>query len=137
VTKSNVRRTRRDIVTLADLAPRRDIKGGAGQRVFGADAIDAPESAARSTTKVTRVIGHAGQLKQGRHGGPHAGQGLTPTRKGETMDTKKTDTEATTITTETPRQPLKVNDDTLKDLTPESRAAQQVKGGVPKQPDNS
>jgi len=29
----------RDIVTLADLAPRRQVKGGSQRRVFGADAI--------------------------------------------------------------------------------------------------
>ena len=34
------RAAKRDIVTLADLSPRREVRGGNGQRVFGADAID-------------------------------------------------------------------------------------------------
>jgi hypothetical protein len=45
-------RTRRDVVRLADLAPKRDITGGSQQRVFGSDTIDAdrakPESKKRA-----------------------------------------------------------------------------------------
>jgi hypothetical protein len=36
VSKPKSERPRRDIVTLSDLAPRQDVKGGARQRVFGA-----------------------------------------------------------------------------------------------------
>jgi hypothetical protein len=31
---------KRDIVTLSDLSPRREVRGGNAQRVFGADGID-------------------------------------------------------------------------------------------------
>jgi hypothetical protein len=31
-----------DIVTLTDLAPKHDVKGGSGRRVFGADTVVAP-----------------------------------------------------------------------------------------------
>jgi hypothetical protein len=36
VNKPKPERRRRDIVTLADLTPRQDVKGGARRRVFGA-----------------------------------------------------------------------------------------------------
>jgi hypothetical protein len=36
--------TREDIVTLSDLVPRYDVKGGAGKRVFGATISGRPAS---------------------------------------------------------------------------------------------
>jgi hypothetical protein len=36
----NTPRPGRDVVTLADLSPRREIKGGGSRRVFGADPVD-------------------------------------------------------------------------------------------------
>ena len=38
----------RDVITLADLAPRRDVKGGSRQRVFG---IDSPILSGRTDMK--------------------------------------------------------------------------------------
>ncbi len=42
---------RRNIVRLADLAPQRDIKGGAGRVVFGADGLDSPKPAGETDSR--------------------------------------------------------------------------------------
>ena len=48
------------------------------------------------------------------------------------MDTTKKPTEQSDSTgPAATHKPLKVNQDTLKDLEPEARNAQQVKGGIP------
>lgn len=44
---------RRDVVTLADLSPRQDIKGGSQQRVFGAGSTGALESDSRRAAMKT------------------------------------------------------------------------------------
>ena len=43
MTDANRPRERRDIVTLADLAPRRDVTGGAAPRVFGSEPLAGPD----------------------------------------------------------------------------------------------
>ena len=45
----------RDVVTLADLAPRRDVKGGSQRRVFGADPIDPTPQNRRSDMKSSKA----------------------------------------------------------------------------------
>lgn len=53
------------------------------------------------------------------------------------MDTRKEKVAPATETgADSAQRPLTVNKDTLKDLAPRSRTTQNVKGGVPKQPDN-
>jgi hypothetical protein len=49
---------RRDVVTLADLSPRQDIKGGSQQRVFGAGSPGAFDDNAsrRMAMKTTKVL---------------------------------------------------------------------------------
>lgn len=44
----------RDVVTLADLAPRHEITGGSGRRVFGSDATGLSADKERRDMKVTR-----------------------------------------------------------------------------------
>jgi hypothetical protein len=47
--------TRRDVVTLDDLAPRHDVRGGSGRRVFGADTKHfAPRSETMATKKTVK-----------------------------------------------------------------------------------
>jgi hypothetical protein len=41
----SVKTTRRQIVTLTDLAPKQDIKGGSATRVFGAGLVEPPRAA--------------------------------------------------------------------------------------------
>jgi hypothetical protein len=38
---------RRDIVTLADLAPRREVTGGTARRVFGSEPLLSPDDSSR------------------------------------------------------------------------------------------
>jgi hypothetical protein len=45
----------RDVVTLADLAPRRDVKGGSQRRVFGADPIEPSPQNRRSDMKSSKA----------------------------------------------------------------------------------
>jgi hypothetical protein len=45
--------TRRDVVTLADLAPRQDVRGGSERRVFGADTTDFATGSTTMATKKT------------------------------------------------------------------------------------
>jgi hypothetical protein len=45
----------RDVVTLADLAPRRDVKGGSQRRVFGAEPIDPSPQNQRNDTKSSKA----------------------------------------------------------------------------------
>lgn len=53
------------------------------------------------------------------------------------MDTRKEKVEPGTDTgADAAEKPLKVNKDSLKDLTPQSRTTEDVKGGIPKQPDS-
>jgi hypothetical protein len=45
----------RDVVTLADLAPQHDVKGGSQRRVFGADPIDPSPQNRRSDMKSSKA----------------------------------------------------------------------------------
>jgi hypothetical protein len=57
-------RSRRKIVTLADLAPRQDIRGGAGRRVFGAEPIHGATS-----SRPRAADGQGKPAKHGKEGG--------------------------------------------------------------------
>ena len=92
--------TRSDIVTLSDLAPTHDVRGGARRRVFGEES-----------PLGSRPTSHVG--------------------KGEYMETSKKPGDQSDSAEPTTNKPLKVNQDTLKDLEPEARDAQHVKGGIP------
>jgi hypothetical protein len=54
--------TTRDVVTLADLAPRHDVKGGSQRRVFGADPIDASPKNRRTDMKPWKATKKAKDL---------------------------------------------------------------------------
>ena len=62
--------TRRDVVTLADLAPRQDVRGGSERRVFGADTNDFASEAGMADKKVKKTKDlapkGAGKVKGGR-----------------------------------------------------------------------
>ena len=45
----------RDVVTLADLAPQHDVKGGSQRRVFGADPIDPSPQNRRNNMKSSKA----------------------------------------------------------------------------------
>lgn len=47
--------SRRDVVTLADLAPRQDVKGGSQRRVFGADPIGPMPGVGRNDLQSTKT----------------------------------------------------------------------------------
>jgi hypothetical protein len=47
----NTPRPGRDVVTLADLSPKREITGGSSQRVFGADPIEPARAKPAGATK--------------------------------------------------------------------------------------
>jgi hypothetical protein len=90
-----------DIVTLRDLAPAQDVRGGVRRRVFGEET--------------PLAHGQRPDVDKGAHM-------ETPKKPSDQSDS--TDQAAT-------QKPLKVNQDTLKDLEPEARDAQHVKGGIP------
>jgi hypothetical protein len=48
--------SRRDVVTLADLAPRQDVKGGSQRRVFGADPIGPMPGVGRTSDKKVKDL---------------------------------------------------------------------------------
>jgi hypothetical protein len=48
-------RTRRDLVRLADLAPKREITGGSQQRVFGSDTIAADQAKPETRKRAKNV----------------------------------------------------------------------------------
>lgn len=63
-------RNRRDVVTLDDLAPRHDVRGGSERRVFGADPKDFASEADMAGKKVRKTKDlapkSAGKVKGGR-----------------------------------------------------------------------
>ena len=63
-------RNRRDVVTLDDLAPRHDVRGGSERRVFGADTNDFASEADMAGKKVKKTKDLApkntGKVKGGR-----------------------------------------------------------------------
>ena len=61
----------REIVTLADLAPRQDVRGGSVRRVFGADRVDPSyregEMGTKKTKKAKDLAPKKGTVKGGGH----------------------------------------------------------------------
>ena len=57
-----------DIVTLADLAPQQDVRGGSSRRVFGADAVDTAVDTAKDAKRKPRDLTpkRTGSVKGGR-----------------------------------------------------------------------
>ena len=54
MTRKPPRENKRDVVTLADLAPRHRVSGGSDRRVFGSDAPVKREEAERAMPKSTK-----------------------------------------------------------------------------------
>jgi hypothetical protein len=75
MTTKTPRTPARTIVTLADLAPRREVMGGSQRRVFGAatdDAADPTVGARASSKKIKDLTPKSGAVKGGRLAGNDA-----------------------------------------------------------------
>lgn len=89
------REKQRDVVSLPDLAPTHNVKGGSGRRVFGADSIVAPIPEARperpAPAKTARDLSpkRAGAVKGGRLSSNSNTTLVRSTTQEDTMATKK------------------------------------------------
>jgi hypothetical protein len=63
--RSTPRQTRRNIVTLEDLAPRRDVVGGSASRVFGAEPAATREEHMAVTKKAAKDLPASKSVKGG------------------------------------------------------------------------